>query len=161
MEAWPNNPALVYNRAYDVLASNRIADVLFEGFAFSRNLMLLVFLDPKARQFYADWREVAANSVAGFRLGHGAAPDDPRVRAVLTELLEHSEEFRELWSMHDARGKSLETKRFLHPRVGELTLRMQAFDVRSAPGQELVVYHAEPASRSAEALALLSALVNW
>jgi hypothetical protein len=46
-------------------------------------------------------------------------------------------------------------------RVGELTLRMQAFDVRSAPGQELVVYYAEPDSRSAEALSLLSALVNW
>jgi transcriptional regulator with XRE-family HTH domain len=161
MEAWPNNPALVYNRAYDVLASNRIADVLFEGFAYSRNLMTLMFLDPTARRFYADWREVAANSVAGFRLGHGAAPDDPRVRAVLTELLEQSEDFRELWSRHDARGKSLETKRFLHPQVGELSLRMQAFDVRSAPGQELVVYHAEPASRSAEALTLLSTLVDW
>jgi transcriptional regulator with XRE-family HTH domain len=161
MEAWPNNPALVYNRAYDVLASNKIADVLFDGFAFSRNLMMLMFLDPKAREFYADWREVAANSVAGFRLGHGVAPDDPRVRAVLTELLERSAECRELWSKHDARGKSLETKRFLHPQVGELTLRMQAFDVRSAPGQELVVYHAEPGSRSSEALTLLSTLVNW
>ncbi|WP_433015044.1 helix-turn-helix domain-containing protein [Kribbella sp. CA-294648] len=161
MEAWPNNPSLVYNRAYDVLASNKIADLLFDGFEFSRNLMLLVFLDPKSRQFYADWREVAANSVAGFRLGHGAAPDDPRVRAVLAELLDRSEEFRELWSRHDARGKSLETKRFQHPQVGELTLRMQAFDVRSAPGQELVVYHAEPSTRSAEALTLLSTLVNW
>lgn len=161
MEAWPNNPALVYNRAYDVLASNRIAEVLFDRFAFSRNLLVLIFLDPKARHFYADWPEVAANSVAGFRLGHGAAPDDPRVRAVLTELLERSEEFRQLWSTHDVRGKSLETKRFLHPQVGEVILRMQAFDVRSAPGQELVVYHAEPETRSAEALALLSALVNW
>lgn len=122
--------------------------------------MLLMFLDPKARTFYTDWPEVAANSVSGFRLGHGAAPGDPRVRAVLTELLDRSTEFRELWSKHDVRGKSLETKRFLHPQVGELTLRMQAFDVRSAPGQELVVYHAEPATRSADALSLLSALVS-
>jgi hypothetical protein len=35
---------------------------------------------------------------------------------------------------------------------------MQTFDVRSAPGQELVVYHAEPASPSSEALTLLGSL---
>ncbi|WP_243714450.1 hypothetical protein [Actinomadura bangladeshensis] len=35
---------------------------------------------------------------------------------------------------------------------------MQTFDVRSSPGQELVVYHAEPGSSSGEALALLGSL---
>ncbi|MGC4942203.1 helix-turn-helix domain-containing protein [Kribbella sp. DT2] len=158
MDAWPDNPALVYNRAYDVLASNRIADALFGEYAFSRNLMLLLFLDPQARTFYADWSTVAANSVAGFRLGHGEAPDDPRVRAVLGELLAGSEEFSRIWQRQDARGKALDSKRFLHPSVGELRLRMQAFDVRSAPGQELVVYHAEPGSPSAEAVRLLGTL---
>lgn len=158
MDAWPDNPALVYNRAYDVLASNEIADALFDGWSFSRNLMRIVFADPAARRFYVDWDEVARNSTAGFRVGHGRAPDDPRVREVLTGLLETSPEFRDLWARHDARGKALERKRFDHPQVGRLTLTMQTFDVRSGPGQELVVYHAEPGSRSAEALRLLGAL---
>ncbi|CNG07464.1 XRE family transcriptional regulator [Mycobacterium tuberculosis] len=35
---------------------------------------------------------------------------------------------------------------------------MQTFDVRSGPGQELVVYHAEPGSSSSETLALLGSL---
>ncbi|WP_086560288.1 helix-turn-helix domain-containing protein [Streptomyces africanus] len=158
MDAWPHNPAIVYNRAYDVLASNAIADALFHGWAHSRNLMHIVFTDPAARAFYRDWHDVARNSVAGFRLGHGAAPNDPRVRQVLTELLEHSPEFAELWARHDVRGKALERKRFEHRDVGPLTLTMQTFDIRSAPGQELVVYHAEPASPSSEALALLGSL---
>jgi transcriptional regulator with XRE-family HTH domain len=158
MGAWPHNPAIVYNRAYDVLASNAIADALFHDWAHSRNLMHVVFTDPAARAFYRDWHDVARNSVAGFRLGHGAVPDDPRVRQVLTELLDTSPEFAELWARHDARGKALEHKRFEHRDVGPLTLTMQTFDVRSAPGQELVVYHAEPASPSSEALALLGSL---
>jgi transcriptional regulator with XRE-family HTH domain len=158
MDTWPHNPAIVYNRAYDVLASNAIADALFHGWTHSRNLMHVVFTDPAARAFYRDWHDVARNSVAGFRLGHGVAPDDPRVRQVLTELLDGSPEFAELWARHDARGKARERKRFEHREVGPLTLTMQTFDVRSAPGQELVVYHAEPASPSSEALALLGSL---
>ena len=52
----------------------------------------------------------------------------------------------------------LEHKRFEHREVGPLTLTMQTFDVRSAPGQELVIYHAEPASPGSQALALLGSL---
>ncbi|MFB9904321.1 helix-turn-helix transcriptional regulator [Allokutzneria oryzae] len=158
MAAWPNNPAIVYNRAFDVLASNAIADALFHDWAHSDNLMHVVFTDPAARTFYRDWHDVARNSVAGFRLGYGKAPDDPRVRQVLAELLDESPEFAQLWTSHDARGKALERKRFDHSGVGPLTLTMQTFDVRSSPGQELVVYHAEPASPSSEALALLGSL---
>jgi hypothetical protein len=57
-----------------------------------------------------------------------------------------------MWQRHEARGQRLASKRFHHPEVGDLTLRISAFDVRSAPGQELIVYRAEPGSRSAEAL---------
>ena len=158
MAAWPDNPSVVYNRAFDVLASNPIADALFHRWTHSRNLMQVVFTDPAARSFYRDWGDVARNSVAGFRLNYGKAPDDPRTRQVLAELLRDSSEFAHLWTSHDARGKALERKRFHHGAVGALTLTMQTFDVRSRPGQELVVYHAEPGSVSSEALALLGSL---
>ncbi|WP_425465912.1 hypothetical protein [Nocardia bhagyanarayanae] len=36
--AWPHKPAVVYNRAYDVLAANAIADALFAGWRHFRNL---------------------------------------------------------------------------------------------------------------------------
>jgi hypothetical protein len=117
-----------------------------------------VFTDPGARTFYRDWTDVAADSVAGFRLAHGQHAANPRVREVLSTMLAASPEFAQLWEQHRVRGKRLQSKRFRHADVGELTLTMQAFDVRSAPGQELVVYHAEPGSRSAEAVALLGTL---
>ncbi len=158
MDMWPDNPAIVLGRAYDVLAANRLASALFEGFAQGPNLLAKVFLDPGARTFYPDWEHVAAYTVAGFRVLHGTWTGDPRIAEVLASVRAGSPEFEELWARHDARGKRLESKRFRHPDVGELTLRMNAFDVKSAPGQELIVYHAEPGTRAVEALALLGTL---
>lgn len=158
MSAWPDNPALIYNPAYDVLAANAVADELFGRWPHSRNLLEVVFTDPDARRFYRDWADVAADSVAGFRLAHGRHATNPRVREILSTMLTSSAEFTRLWEQHGVRGKRLQRKRFVHSDVGELTLTMQAFDVRSSPGQELVVYHAEPGSPSAQAVALLGTL---
>jgi transcriptional regulator with XRE-family HTH domain len=158
LHMWPHHPAIVLGRAYDVLARNALGDALFSGFRRGANLLHVVFLDPDAPAFYADWERAAANTVAGFRLLHGAAPDDPRICELLRELLTVSPEFARLWTLHDARGKDAEVKQFIHPDVGHLELRMQAFDVRSAPGQQLVVYHAEPGSPSADGLTLLGTL---
>lgn len=120
--------------------------------------MELVFLRAEGRVLYRDWDEVARNAVAGFRFGYGIDPSNPRVQAVLTRLLAQSSSFTQLWSENEARGKQAATKRLTHPDVGPVTLESQIFDVRSAPGQELVIYHAEPGSPSADALGLIGTL---
>lgn len=160
LDAWSGQPALIYNRPYDVLASNELADALFgwRSLESRNNLMELVFLRAEGRALYRDWDEVARNAVAGFRLGYGADPSDPRVRAILSRLLAESSSFTRMWSENDARGKQAATKHLMHPDVGPLTLQSQVFDIRSAPGQELVVYHAEPGSSSADALGLIGTL---
>jgi transcriptional regulator with XRE-family HTH domain len=155
LDMWPVNPAFVYNRAFDVLASNQIADAMFLRWTHSRNLMHVIFTEPDAKTFYCNWPAVAEDAVASFRHGFGLAPNDVRLRAVRDELLAASPEFAALWTRHDARRKSLQAKTFRHPEVGVMSLTMQTFDVRSTPGQELVVYHADPGSPSADALSLL------
>ncbi|MFF5109883.1 helix-turn-helix domain-containing protein [Streptosporangium sp. NPDC000509] len=157
-EQWDRTPALILGRAYDVLAANTLGRAVFDHLQPGTNLLLAIFLDPALRSFYADWETAAANVVAGFRFLEGARPDDPRIREVLRTATENSREFADLWRRRDARGKSHAAKVLLHPEVGELTLRLQAFDVRSAPGQQLIVYHAQEGTRTADALRLLGSL---
>jgi transcriptional regulator with XRE-family HTH domain len=158
LDSWPRHPALVLGRAYDVLAANTLGHALFAHSPYRDNVARMVFLDPAARSLYVDWSSAAAATVAGLRLADGAAPSEPRLRAVIQELRETSPEFEQLWSTTDARSKRPLNKQFLHPQVGPLTLRAHSFDVRDAPGQELVVYQAEPGSPSADALGLLSTI---
>ncbi|AXB48224.1 helix-turn-helix transcriptional regulator [Amycolatopsis albispora] len=158
MDAYPNTPAFVLNRILDVLATNTLADALFSPFQTVDNLARMTFLDPAGRQFYGRWDWTAQATVANLRTAAGFDPHDPGLRRLVAELSEGSAHFRALWETHEVRGKTREPKHLVHPDVGPLTLTYQAFDVRSAPGQQLIIYHAEPATPSAEALALLGSL---
>jgi transcriptional regulator with XRE-family HTH domain len=156
MAGWTNTPAVVLGRRMNVLANNQLGEALFAGHTYSDDLVRLVFLDPDARDFYPDWERVAVNTVGGLR--SGADPEDRRLIETVGELSVRSADFRRLWARHDIKQKAHETKRFRHPLVGELTLTYEALTVNSAPGQQLIVYQAEPGSPSAEALSLLGSL---
>ncbi|MEV6648201.1 helix-turn-helix transcriptional regulator [Amycolatopsis sp. NPDC051371] len=158
MEGYPHTPAFLLNHMLDVLATNTLADVLFSPFRAVDNLARMTFLDPAGQRFYARWDWTAQATVANLRAAVGFDPHDPGLRQLVAELSEGSAQFRALWETHQVRGKTREPKHLVHPDVGPLTLTYQAFDVRSAPGQQLIIYHAEPATPSADALALLSSL---
>lgn len=158
MDSWPDHPALVVDPLMDVIARNRLADALFSGFSFSVNLVRRVFLDPAARQFYPEWDVVAASAVANLRLGAGLDPRDARLNELLDELTRESPAFCKLWERQDVRAKTFESKRFRHPDVGDLELTYHAFDVRGAPGQQLLIYNAAPGTSSEQALRLLGTL---
>jgi transcriptional regulator with XRE-family HTH domain len=160
LDGWPGAPAVVLGRCLTVLAHNPLGQALFDGHTHSGDLVRLVFLDPDAREFYPDWERVAVNTVGGLRAAAGIDPDDPRLIETVGELSVKSEAFRRLWARHDVRQKTHETKRFHHRLVGELVLSYEALTVNSAPGQQLVVYQAEPGSPSESALALLGSLTT-
>ncbi|MFJ2401110.1 helix-turn-helix domain-containing protein [Streptomyces xanthochromogenes] len=158
IDGYPNTPAFVVDRALDLLATNALADALYAPFEPADNLARMVFLDPAARHFHTRWEWTAQAVVAGLREATGFEPDHPRLRALVAELGEGSAEFGRLWKAHAVRGKTHDAKEFCHPEVGALSLTYHAFDVRAAPGQQLVVYHAEPGSPSAHALSLLGSM---
>jgi hypothetical protein len=63
-----------------------------------------------------------------------------------------------MWARHDVREKTSGTKHLVHPIVGELSLAYESFAIGGAPGQVLVVYHAQPGSPDEQALALLASV---
>ncbi|MBY8883691.1 helix-turn-helix transcriptional regulator [Streptomyces sp. PTM05] len=158
MDGYPNTPAFVMSRTLDLLATNALADALYAPFEPTDNLARMTFLDPAGRHFYGDWDRAAQAAVANLREAVGYDPDNPRLCELVGTLTEHSTHFTRLWHAHIVRGKTRDAKQLVHPDVGRLTLTYQAFDVRDAPGQQLVIYHAEPGSPSARALDLLGSL---
>jgi DNA-binding XRE family transcriptional regulator len=149
-------PAFVEGRYFDVLAANPLATALSANLQPGRNRLLSVFLDPQERALYPDWDADTATLVAGFRESVGTDTDDPRFVQLVGELSLGSEQFRQLWARHDVQSLRGRPTRLDHPQVGELTLRREKLTIGGATGQMLVVYHAEPASSSADKLTLLA-----
>jgi transcriptional regulator with XRE-family HTH domain len=158
LDAMPGVPAFVMGRCMDVLARNRMAELLCGDVPGDGNIVRHVFLDAASRDLYPDWPEVAAETVAALRASAAAAPDDPRLVTLVGELSVKSAEFRRLWARHDVRAKAAGAKRLVSPAVGEVTVRWETLAVASAPGQLLITYFAEPGSPSAQALAALQEL---
>lgn len=158
MDAWPDTPAFILNRRLDILALNPLARALYSPFEDTDNLARMVFLDPAGAGFFDDWDRSAQASVANIRLALGFDAHDSLTLSLLEELRANSPHFEALWAKNDARGKTQEAKVFVHPDIGRFTLEFNSFDVRGAPGQQLIVYRAEPGSVSDSALRLLATI---
>ncbi|MEU1502200.1 helix-turn-helix transcriptional regulator [Streptomyces sp. NPDC005732] len=152
-------PALVMGRRMDVLTTNRLARVLIRDFDAlphrERNMAAFQFLDPAARDLYADWEAVATDSVAMLRLYAGRHPDDPLLTDLIGRLSIKSPEFRTWWGSHQVREKTHGTKRYRHPLVGEITVSYEVFTFAGDPDQTLCAYTPKPGT-STEALHLLA-----
>jgi transcriptional regulator with XRE-family HTH domain len=155
LDAMAGVPAVVMGRCMDILAQNRLAELLCGPVPGDGNIVRHVFLDPAARTLYPEWSEVAGETVAALRASAADTPDDPRLVTLVGELSVRSAEFRRMWARHDVRAKAAGTKRLVSPAVGEVTVSWETLAVASAPGQLVIAYFAEPGSAAGEALAAL------
>ncbi|MEU1084381.1 helix-turn-helix transcriptional regulator [Streptomyces sp. NPDC005908] len=158
LDAFPHAAAYVLGPAFDILATNVIADALLEPFDGETSMPRILFTHPRARDVFPDRRLVTSATVYALRLNAARFSDVPEIGELVRELLETSAEFRALWEDQKAGALTRAFKVFVHPEAGRIELTYESFDVRAAPGQELLVGSAEPGSRSAQALTYLASM---
>jgi transcriptional regulator with XRE-family HTH domain len=160
VDAFPRAAAYVLGPAFDLLATNRIADTLLSPFGGERNMVRILFTHPQAKTVFTEWPSVARNTVHALRLNAGYFPADRDLAALASEITDMSPEFRELWEEQAVGSLTRAFKVFVHPEVGRVELTYQTFDVHDAPGQQLLVGTPQPGSRSEQAVAYLASMAT-
>ena len=156
VDAMSDVAAFVHNGRLDMLYANQLAAALHSEHdrdaVRPANSARFLFLDPRARIFYADWDQVAHDVVAALRGEAGRNPYDRALSDLIGLLSTRSDEFRVRWASHDVRFHRSGTKRVHHPLVGDLTLAYESLALPADTGLTLVTYSAEPGSPSEAAL---------
>lgn len=151
IRALDSTPAMLYGPRLEVLAVNRMGVLLFDDFdampMAERNMIRWMFLNPKARQVYPDWAEIAAQFVAVLRLAAGR-----------DGVSQRSEEFAACWADHRVFQHTHGPKRYRHETVGMMTLNYETLIPPTDPNLRVIVYTTDVGSPSAEKLAALSEL---
>ena len=135
LDALVGIPALVRSPTLDLIATNPLAralySVLYTDAREAPNVARFTFLDPRARQFWRDWDQAAADLTAHLRAA--VNPVDRALTELVGELSARSDTFRELWARHDVRAHGRGIKRFQHPVVGALTLSYDHLQLAADP----------------------------
>lgn len=142
-------PALIRTAIWNVVAWNNAATAMLGDYGAlppsQRNVLRIIFLDPRARAVQYDWESVARHIVGAFRVDAARAGAAAEVAPLVDELCRLSPEFRTMWGDNDVRSTHSEAvKRIRHPVLGPLAFEYSAFAVDGRTDLSMVVYN--PAS---------------
>jgi transcriptional regulator with XRE-family HTH domain len=155
LERMPDTAAIVTAASYDVIAWNPLAEALI-GDLRGRNLARRRFLQREGMVLTSGQEDFAEIAVARLRAAVGRYPHDPRIAALLTDLLAGSEEFAQIWATHPVRTPGHRTKTISHPQAGPLRVHCDVLNVPE-DDQQVVFITTDPGSPSARGLRRLAA----
>ena len=138
LDAISDTPAWVRNGRHDILAVNRLARALFAPILADprrpANNARFVYLDPAAREFFAQWDRTADDIAAMLRSEAGRNPRDKQLIELIGELSTRSEDFRRRWAAHNVRFHRTAASTFATPLSAISTLASRQWSSRPTPG---------------------------
>jgi transcriptional regulator with XRE-family HTH domain len=149
LDAMETSPALIATVSWNVVAWNAAAAAVLTDYARlpqqDRNVLRLVFLDPRSRAMNLQWESVARFVVAVFRAGLARSGAGETGAALVEELRRDSPDFARIWEEGDVAGLGDGVKHLRHPVLGEIALEYSAFAVDGRPELTMLVFN--PTSR--------------
>ena len=136
------HPAYGLDRLWNACAWNQAAERLFQGWltpGCQRNLLVFVFLDPRARELIPNWNKRARRLLAEFRGDYGHSFTDPRARALVEALGRDSALFRAAWDEQSVLEREGGLRHFQHPEDGALRFLQHTFSPSERPDHKLVI----------------------
>jgi transcriptional regulator with XRE-family HTH domain len=145
LDALEPSPALIRTATWDVVAWNRAATAMLTDYGSlppqQRNILRLIFLDPRVRAAQDDWESVARFVVGAFRVDAARAGAAAEIEPLVDELCRLSPEFKTLWRDNDVRSHGEGVKHIRHPILGPFAFEYSAFAVDGRSDLNMVVYN--------------------
>jgi hypothetical protein len=145
LDALEYSPAVVRTATWDVVAWNRAATVVLKDYAAlpqdQRNILRMIFGDPRVRAAQYDWESVARYVVGAFGADAARAGAASQVADLVDELCRLSPEFEAMWRDNDVSGHGEHTKQLNHPILGPIVFEYSSFAVEGRPDLGMVIYN--------------------
>jgi hypothetical protein len=153
-------PAYLVGPCIDVLAFNRLADMVFDlsgtDGTLASNDAWRLFVDFERRALYRDqWEELALRTVGVLRSHHATRLGDPHFAALLKALRAASTEFERLWNSGCTAALETVEVALHHPRLGPLQVAMVRLSLPLEP-DSFVSVHPPVDARTAAVFARLA-----
>jgi transcriptional regulator with XRE-family HTH domain len=144
LDGLADQPAYITGRRWDVLAWNRAAAAVFGDYGRlqgdERNLMHMVFANPRHRKLLADWDELAPVALAMFRADCARYAGDADFERLVAVLKTQSSEFKAWWQCHEVTERLSNIKSIAHPRKGRMSFEYVSLAVADGSGRMMTVY---------------------
>ncbi|MFW7268183.1 helix-turn-helix transcriptional regulator [Gluconacetobacter sp. Hr-1-5] len=146
LDALDPSPALIRTATWDVPAWNRAATIMLGDYSAlpsaERNILRIIFLDPRSRAMQPDWESMARYVIGAFRIETARAGAADEITPLVTELCRLSPEFHTMWHENSVTEAPVDiVKHIDHPVLGPFAFEHSTFSVDGRPDLTLVVYN--------------------
>jgi transcriptional regulator with XRE-family HTH domain len=147
-----NIPAEVITPRWDVIYWNDMVRRCFRDYAKmapeQRNLIRILMTSPEYQEHPAEFEAMARRITAKLRVDYSQAAGDPSFDALIEEMSEASEMFRELWRSPEIRTRSEGVHLLRHPQLGGITFEHTSYVVEGVPSLRVVIFAPHDAESS-------------